>query len=354
MASPLAQYLPVLLLTLIAGHLTDRFDRRRVLALAALIMALGSVGLAAQTHTGAPLWRYYAFLSMVALGQAFANPGRIALLGDLAAGPGLARAVAVNTTATQIAYLCGPPPAGGLIAWKGGALAVYAMDAICGIVFALALLMLPKRMGTRADSPRGGLLEGIRFVLGSELILAAYTLDLFSVLVGGAVALLPIFAKDILGVGPVGLGLLMAATPLGSFVGGAVLSRIGPLRRTGPVLLSAVAGFGLATIAFGGSSIPVLSWALLFLIGAFDVVNVVVRVTLLQHLAPDAIRGRVAAVLTTFNFTSNKLGALESGLVAAWLGPIPAVVIGGIGTLLTVALVAARWPALARLRRIAS
>jgi MFS family permease len=193
------------------------------------------------------------------------------------------------------------------------------------------------------------ILAGLRFVWNTPLILATITLDLFAVLLGGATVLLPVYAKDILHVGGTGLGLLRAAPSVGALVMALVIAHRPPLRRAGPALLLSVAGFGLATIGFGVSKDPTLSFTMLALAGAFDNVSIVVRGTLVQLLTPDAMRGRVSAVNTIFIVSSNELGAFESGMTAHWFGTEWSVVGGGIGTLLVVVWVMAKWPQVMRL-----
>jgi MFS family permease len=201
---------------------------------------------------------------------------------------------------------------------------------------------------------RGSLLEGVRFVWRTELLLAAITLDLFAVLLGGATALLPIYASDILHVGPAGLGWLRSAPALGAVFMALALAHRPPLRRAGRALLWSVAGFGAATIGFGLSRDPLLSFALLALTGALDNVSVVVRGTLMHMLTPDALRGRVAAVNSVFISSSNELGAFESGMTAEWFGPVASVVGGGVGTILVVAAAMLRWPRLLALGSLPS
>jgi MFS family permease len=192
-------------------------------------------------------------------------------------------------------------------------------------------------------------LDGIKFLWRSEVLLAAITLDLFAVLLGGATALLPVFAEDILHVGPLGLGLMRAAPAVGAFVMALLLAHTRPMARPGRTLLVAVAGFGAATIVFGFSTDFRLSLVMLALVGAFDNVSVVVRGTLMQTLTPDAMRGRVSAVNVVFISSSNELGEFESGKTAAWFGPVVSVVGGGVGTILVVLLAMGRWPSLWRL-----
>ncbi|MNY18077.1 enterobactin exporter EntS [compost metagenome] len=192
-------------------------------------------------------------------------------------------------------------------------------------------------------------LVGLKFVMKTELMLAAITLDMFAVLLGGAVVLLPVFAKDVLAVGPQGLGWLIAAPSLGAALTSIVLSALPPIRRNGPVLLWGVAGFGLATVGFALARNPLLAWTMLFLTGVCDTLSVVIRVNLATILTPDEMRGRVEAVHRIFIGTSNELGGFESGVTAAWWGPVRSVLFGGIGTMVVVGLVAWRSPALRRL-----
>jgi hypothetical protein len=195
-------------------------------------------------------------------------------------------------------------------------------------------------------------LAGAEFVWKNKVILGAMTLDMFAVLLGGAVALEPAFAKDILMVGPTGLGWMQAAPAIGALVTSFILAHRPPIERAGPTLMWMVAGFGAATIMFGVSRSFFFSLAMLFLIGAFDIVSVVIRHTLVQLITPDEMRGRVSAVNGVFIGASNELGRFESGLVASWFGPVFSVVSGGIGSIIVVAAIAARWPQLARYGRL--
>ena len=254
----------------------------------------------------------------------------------------------------QIASVVGPALGGLVIAVTeraAGAYVLSAVGALCCAALASTIRV------TLAPRPRErlslrSLLAGARFVWSTRLILATITLDLFAVLLGGATALLPIFARDILDVGPSGLGWLRAAPSLGALLMALALAHRPPLRRAGPTLLLAVAGFGLATIVFGCSRNFTLSFAMLALTGALDNISVVVRGTLVQVLTPDAMRGRVSAINAIFINSSNQLGAFESGITAEWFGTVPAVVLGGIGTLLVVVLWAWLFPALRRVDRL--
>lgn len=238
-----------------------------------------------------------------------------------------------------------------MIALLGRAAGAYWLAAGCCLGCALLLMPIRPRVSDRPRKVRSltSLLLGIKFVFRSQLLLAAITLDLFAVLLGGATALLPVYASDILEVGAAGLGWLRAAPAMGAVLIALVLAHRPPLRRPGLALLLSVAGFGVATICFGFSRDPVLSFALLALTGALDNISVVVRGTLMQVLTPDEMRGRVSAVNSVFISSSNELGAFESGMTAKWFGPVGSVVGGGIGTIFVVLVAALRWPLLVRL-----
>ena len=232
---------------------------------------------------------------------------------------------------------------------------VYAIDAFCSLSFIAFLLPVQVQEGCSARRAPGGLNElfsGIRFVFSTKVILATITLDLFAVLLGGATALLPMYADEILHVGPTGLGFLRAAQSVGAVGMAVAIAHLPPMRKAGVTMLLAVAGFGAATIVFGVSRSYWLSLAAMAMIGAFDNVSVVVRHTLVQLLTPDAMRGRVAAVNNIFIGSSNELGAFESGVTAALFGPVASVVAGGIGTILVVAAVALRWPQVSAIGRL--
>jgi MFS family permease len=258
-------------------------------------------------------------------------------------------AVTWNSSFFQIASVVGPAIAGLILLW--GAPAAYMIDVACGITFAVLLTQLRLRPAERSKEPASlkTLTDGVRFVWRTPVILATISLDLFAVLLGGATILMPVFAKDILHVGKIGLGTLRTAPAIGAFVGALLIAHMPPMRRAGMSMLWAVAGFGLATIVFGMSTSFALSFLMLALTGAFDNVSVVVRHTLMQTLPPETMRGRVAAVNIIFIGASNELGAFESGTTAEWWGPKMAVVVGGIGTLVVVTLIALLAPQVRRL-----
>jgi MFS family permease len=345
----LVELIPVVLFLLPAGSASDRFPRRNVAALASALLALAAAGLAIVSARESPLWITYALLALVGAARAFGQPAVGSLLPELVAAADRARMNAWIASTFEFAAIAGPALAGLLIAATGGAALPLALAALGQIVFVVMLLTLPARPPQGAGRPHGAseLLAGFRFIRSNQVFLAAITLDLLAVLLGGAVALLPVYAKDILRVGPIGLGWLRTAPALGALLMFLAATRLPPWRRPGRVLLLAVVGFGLATIGFGFSRNYLASLACLFLIGAFDAVSVVIRMTLEQNLTPDALRGRVSAINYLFIGFSNELGSFESGAVAAWLGPVVAVAGGGIGALLVVGGVALAWPALA-------
>jgi MFS family permease len=343
----LVLFLPVFFLSLPAGHAADRYSRKGILLGALGLMAISSLGLAALSITEGPVPLAYGCLLLAGISQAFSMPARWSLLPQVVPAGALTNAVTWYSTGWQIAAMVGPALGGGVIGFTGGAAGAYVLAVGCALGSAglAAGLRPPVVLRTAAEMSLGSLLAGLRFVWQTKLILAAITLDLFAVLLGGATALLPIFARDILDVDSVGLGWLRAAPPLGALLMAVVLAHRRPFRRPGRALLWAVAGFGVATIGFGLSEEFWLSFGMLALTGALDNISVVVRGTLVQVLTPDPMRGRVSAVNAIFIGSSNELGAFESGVTAEWFGPVASVVGGGIGTLLVVVTVMLKWPA---------
>lgn len=350
----LVMVLPVLFLALPAGHAADRFPRKTLILLSQALMAMASLALMLLSATRGPVGWTFAALFLAGVAHAVSMPARWSILRQLVPDHLVGNAVTWNSSGWQVASVVGPALGGLIIARTRSAAWVYGLD----LAFSLTVLGLvagirPTKT-VRLDQPPSlrSLAAGLRFVGSNRLILATITLDLFAVFLGGAVALLPVFARDILRIGPQGLGWLRAAPSLGAAAMALTLAHRPPLRRAGPALLWAVGGFGLATIGFGLSSSPLLSFAMLFLTGALDNISVVVRSTLIQFLTPESMRGRVAAVNSIFIGSSNELGAFESGMTAEAFGPVASVVGGGIGTIASVALVAARWPEVARLGRL--
>lgn len=348
----LVQALPVMLLAVPAGHLADRFPRKWIVVVAQVVMTACSIGLAIASHREGPIGLIYALLGVVGVANAFSFPARHALVPELVPAADFANAVTWRSSAWHIAALVGPALGGFGIFALGGTTPIFLADAACGVVVCLMLAQIrgrPRAARVATKLSWDNLSAGFRFVAGSRLILAAITLDMFAVLLGGAVAMLPFYAKDVLHVGSFGFGCLRAAPAVGALAVGLALAHRTPLQRSGRDLLVCVAGFGVATIVFGLSRNVWLSFAMLALTGAFDNVSVVVRSTLIQMRTPDAMRGRVSAVNSVFIGMSNELGAFESGVAARLMGLVPSVVFGGVGSIVVVILCALRWPEIARL-----
>jgi MFS family permease len=360
----LYQFVPALLLTLVAGHAADRFRRSRIVAaclvgqgLVALLLVLATFGVDFGVGLGAgqPWVSRGLLLGLsVALGaaRAFQMPAQQALIPALVPPGLLPRAMAFSSVGLQAAII-GGPALGGMI-FVAGAGAVYAT---CVALFTVStLLMLQVR--SAPVPPRGEpasvrtVLAGVVFVWQRKVVLGAVSLDLFAVLLGGATALLPIFARDVLAVGPWGLGLLRSAPAFGALAMSLTLTRWPLQRRVGRTLLGAVALFGVCMVVFGLSTSLAVSMLALAVSGAADMVSVVVRQTLVQLETPDAMRGRVSAVNSVFIGASNQLGEFESGATAALLGPVGSVVLGGIGTLLVAGLWLRIFPGLAQRDRL--
>ncbi len=347
----LVQFLPVLLFSLPAGQAADRYSRKGQLAVALGLLAVASLGLAARSFLGADIRLVYPCLLLAGIGRAFSAPARWALVPTVVPAEHLGNAVTWNSSGWQVAFAVGPSLGGLVIALTSGAAAAYLIAAACAVVTAVLIITITPQSPPRAVEGRSlaSLLAGAKFIGRTKLILATITLDLFAVLFGGAIALLPAYAKEILHVGPIGFGWLRAAPALGALGMAVALAHRPPLRRAGRTLLWAVAGFGVATIVFGLSQNFVLSFVMLAVTGALDNISVVVRGTLVQVLTPDAMRGRVSAVNAIFIDSSNRLGDFESGMTAQWFGPVASVVGGGVGTILVVLSVMALWPEVLRL-----
>jgi MFS family permease len=347
----LFEVLPVFALMLPAGNAADRFVRRNVSIAAYTLLATACCGLTYVSWRQAPVEIVYGLLMLIGGARAFATPSVESLLPQIVDRRLLASAQGWLISSWQVASISGPALVGFLIAGLGAATWTYLIAAGLELLFVGMLLTFPAVAPRPATGRRTvtELFGGLAFIRRNPIFLAAITLDLFGVLLGGAVALLPIFAKDILEVGPSGLGILRAAPALGALLAALAVSHLPPWQHPGRVLLLVVAGFGLATVGFGLSTNVYLSVACLFLTGAFDSVSMVIRETLQLMLTPDHLRGRVRAVEHMFIGFSNELGAFESGAVAALFGPIISVVSGGIGTVVVVAVVALAWPALARI-----
>jgi MFS family permease len=355
----LAEALPFIGFALPAGHVADRGHRLRItrFALAGLLACSASL-LAFTLRPGivgpGKVWPIYAVISLSGIARSFLQPARTASSAEVVPRRLYQNAVTWRSSTWQLAAVLGPA-LGGLIYGFGSATAAYTMDVVLMLLALAAIARIrhvPALPPVSSESVRQSLASGIAFVRGQQVILGALTLDLFSVLFGGAVALLPVFAAEILHVGAEGLGLLRAAPAAGAVLMSLVLAHRPPLRRAGRTLLLNVAGFGLAMIGFGLSRSFLLSLRLLAASGMVDTVSVIVRSTLLQVLTPDHLLGRVSSVNAIFIGSSNEIGAFESGVAARLLGTVPSVVLGGLATLGVVLVTAVRVPELRRLREI--
>ena len=346
----LVQALPILALALPAGQVADMFPRRRVMLVTQSVVVLGSTALAICALAGV-LTPYviYPILLADSIALTFHRPARASLLPAMVPMRDLASAITWNSTLFETFGVIAPALAGFIIAWSSPAIALL-VAALCLAGAMLLTTRLPDHRVAQKREPvtMQTLLAGIRFVFRTRLILAAMSLDLFAVLLGGATILLPVFAKE-MGIGAWGYGLLRAATPLGAIIMALLIAHLPPMKRAGRAMLLAVAGFGAATIVFGLSKNIWLSFAMLMLLGMFDNISVVVRHTLVQTLTPDSMRGRVNAVNQIFIGSSNELGAVESATVAYFVGAVRSVVIGGVGTILVVIAVATMFPSMRRL-----
>jgi MFS family permease len=380
--------IPVVCLSLPAGHLADKYSRKHIIMVAQFFLGITSAGLALVSwkHLSIPAWPVlqqgnsllraiagvferhqqafhfddfsipliYLLLFISGIARTFAWAARASFFPTLVPRDVFANAVTWNSSVFQIASVAGPAISGFIVAHNSFS-SVYIIDAITSFLFLLLVLPIPrapeKKKHETLDTWRS-LQAGMRFVLSKHVILATITLDLFAVLLGGATALLPMFADQILRVGAIGLGWMRAMPAIGAFGTALIVAYLPPIKRAGVTLLWCVTGFGLATIFFGLSHVFWFSLAMLFLIGAFDSVSVIIRGTIVQLVTPDEMRGRVSAVNNIFIGTSNEFGALESGLTAALFGPVISVVGGGIGTILVVLGVAKWWPETRKIGRL--
>ncbi|MEY2480657.1 MAG: hypothetical protein QOI04_1584 [Verrucomicrobiota bacterium] len=371
--------LPVVALSLPAGHLADRFSRKQIILISQIFSAIFSVLLALVSwkHLAIPQLSIlqngndglraiaalferhdstfhfddasvpliYFLLFLYGAARTFGWAARSSFFPTLVSRDAFANAVTWNNSVFQIGSVVGPALGGLFIAHIGFPF-VYMFDAVCAVSFFVLMLPIPRgqRLQNVEKNAWRSLVAGMRFVFSKNVILATITLDLFAVLLGGATALLPIFADQILHCGPVGLGWMRASPAVGAFVMALVVAYLPPMKHAGKMLLWCVSGFGIATIIFGLSTALWLSLSMLFLAGAFDSVSVIIRGSIVQLVTPDEMRGRVSAVNNIFIGTSNEFGALESGLTAALFGPVLSVVGGGVGTILVVLGVAWKWP----------
>ncbi len=349
----LAQFLPMFLLTLAVGQVADRYDRRFVARVCQIVEGMAAGTLAFGSASG---WlsreSILAIVCVVGAARAFEGPTMQALVPGLVPAPLIPRASAWSASANQTATILGPA-LGGLL-YATGPTTVYVTASILFLAASLfiALIRIERVPPKREPISLASLFAGIAFIRGRPAILGAISLDLFAVLLGGATALLPIYARDLLGAGPWGLGLLRSAPALGALAMSVFLAHHTLQRRVGRIMFAAVAIFGVATIVFAVSSSFVLSLGMLVVLGAADVISVVIRSSLVQIETPDEMRGRVSAVNSMFIGTSNQLGEFESGLTAALFGVVPAVLIGGVGTITVVIIWLRLFPELARIHTL--
>jgi MFS family permease len=335
------QAIPMILLSLPAGFLADRVDRRAIVITCMVGLAACSLGLAwVSFHQGA-LWLMYLLLLLDATFATLARPASASIYPTLTTPETFENAMKWHSSGFQLSSVIGPAIGAAIIVWSVPAAYVFSAMMALAFVAVLLALRLRRSPASAGAATLANVLAGVRFVWSRNVLLAAISLDLFAVLLGGAVYLLPVYAKEILffgdqPVGEVGLGFLRAAPAVGALAMAFMLAHLPPFKRAGRTMLLAVAGFGVATVIFGLSRNFYLSLAMLFLTGALDNISVVVRHTLIQGLTPDSMRGRVSAVNHIFIGSSNEIGGLESGLVAQWLGTVVSVVVGGIGTVLVV------------------
>ncbi|HMD40628.1 MAG TPA: MFS transporter [Candidatus Acidoferrum sp.] len=353
----LAQFLPGILLFLVSGHVADRYDRRKLIVFCYIGFAL-CCALLLVTAVRNVRSVYYIFAVLILLGvvRSFTGPVSRAMLPQLVPEQHFENAVAWASTVFQGAAILGPALGGIIYAFFLGPAAVYVLAVIMAIVAVLCTLQIRTEEKPRAREPINltTVSAGIRYIWREKLILGSISLDLFAVFLGGAVALLPVYAREILLTGPWGLGLLRTAPGVGAAAMAIFLAHRPMRRKAGQIMLWCVAGFGLFTILFGLSHNLVLSLIALFFVGATDMVSVIVRAILIQVATPDEMRGRVNAVDMVFIGASNEFGEFESGLTAQWFGTVPAVVIGGIGTLAVTAIWAWRFPELRKVEQIHS
>ena len=351
----LAQFLPGILLFLAAGHAADQYHRRRVMQVCYVGFAACSVALLALSAAGlSSVYPVYAALLANGVVRAFIGPASQAVLPQILAEEHFASGVAWASSISQAAMVTGPMAGGVIYGLAGNAQAVYA-SALA--MYLTSLLLISRVQITGMQRPRGVpslgfVLEGLRYIWNNKMILGAISLDLFAVLLGGAVALLPVYAREVLHAGALGLGLLRAGPGIGAVLMAVVVAHLPLRRREGAVMLWCVAGFGIFTIVFALSRNVALSMAALVAAGACDMVSVIIRHTLVQLRTPNEMRGRVSAVNMVFIGASNELGQFESGLTAQWFGTVPAALLGGAGTIAVVALWAALFPALRRAEKL--
>jgi MFS family permease len=345
----LVQIVPVILLSVPGGYIADRYNRKQITLISQVVLICCSLALAILSLTRGPLPLLYGILAIIGAARAFNNPAEGALTPQMVPQEYYFSAVTWSSSVWQVSSIVGPAIGGLIIAVTNTAAFVYLANALAGSVLVGALLLIRTKQTEyvhNGETPMESIRAGWSFLRRTQVILASISLDMFAVLFGGATFLLPVFAKDVLHVDAAGLGVLRAAPAIGALCMAVFVARRPPFRHAGHTLLLAVAGFGVATIIFGLSTSFWLSLAMLFALGALDNISVLVRHTLVLTYTPDQMRGRVGSVNSLFIGASNELGGFESGVAAAAFGPVGAVVLGGIGTLLVVGAIARLAPQL--------
>jgi MFS family permease len=350
----LVQVIPVILLSLPGGHIADQYNRKRIVFVTQTLLALCSLGLAYLSFIQGPILWIYACLLGIGIARAFNDPAASTLLPQTVPTSLFTSAATWSSSAWQFASIFGPAVAGLIVALLGKVTVIYVFDAFAAFVYITLISLIKGRelALARKAATLDSLVEGWRFIKNTRVILAAITLDMFAVLFGGAVTLLPVYATDILKVGPTGLGWMRAAPSIGAILMAFALAHLPPMKQAGKTLLLAVAGFGLATIVFGISRMFWLSLLMLVLLGGLDNISVVIRHTLMLTRVPDEMRGRASAVNSIFIGTSNEMGGFESGAVASLIGTVPSVVLGGIGTMLVVLIVTRVFPEMRNMKSL--
>jgi MFS family permease len=351
----LAQFLPGILLFLVSGHVADRFNRRNLLILCDIGFATCFALLLAITLRGAiSIAAVFAVLVLLGVVRSFNGPVSRAMLPHLVPPEHFAGSVAWASSIFQAATILGPILGGLIYAFAHGPVAVYVCAVLAAAVAIVLTLQLPaqEKERVRPAANLSTVFEGFRYIWREKLILGAISLDLFAVLLGGAVALLPVYAREILNAGPWALGMLRSAPGLGAGIMAIAIAHRPLKNRAGATMLWCVAGFGLCTVIFGVSRSFAISLLALFLVGATDMVSVIVRATLIQVKTPDEMRGRVNAVDMIFIGASNELGQFESGITAQWFGAVPAVILGGIGAIVVTGLWAWMFPQLRKVNEL--
>jgi len=350
----LVQFLPPLLLVLVTGLAADAFNRRVIMVLCLSFEALAAVGLVAFTLSRPTVvWPVFGILALLGTARAFMNPAADALAPNLLPTEAIAHGISLNSMTWQIGNICGPVAGGLLFGISGAAAYASALALILSAIVCVVLIGRVDQQNHAAETSLSTLFAGFRFIRKEKIVLGAISLDLFAVLLGGAVALMPVYASDILHAGPWALGFLRAGPGIGAVAMALYLSRFGIRDRAGVLLFGFVAAFGVFTVLFGVSTALPLSIVALALMGACDMVSVYIRETLMQLRTPDEVRGRVNAVNRVFIGASNELGEFRAGMVAARIGAVAAVVMGGAGTVAVAGLWSRWFPELLKARTLA-